>query len=42
MDAEIVRANAEELGHAALHLPDIVEGWRFTALAIRETYDGSF
>lgn len=42
MEAEIARANAEGMGHAVLHLPEIVEGWRFTALAIRETYDGTF
>lgn len=42
MEAEFARSNAEGMGFAVLDLPQIAEGWRFTALAIRETYDGEF
>lgn len=42
MKAEVARSNAIGMGHTALHLPTIAEEWRFTALAIHETYDGEF
>jgi hypothetical protein len=42
LEVEFSRANDDGLGHASLHLPAIIEGWRFTARAISETYDGRF
>lgn len=42
MEVEISHANETGMGHAALHLPAVVEGWNFTAQAIAETYDGEF
>ncbi|MHA7262460.1 hypothetical protein ACX80W_04545 [Arthrobacter sp. TMN-37] len=42
MEIELSRADEDGLGHAALHLPAVIEGWRFTAQAISETYDGEF
>ncbi|WP_211883001.1 hypothetical protein [Pseudarthrobacter albicanus] len=42
MQAEIDHANAEGRGFSVLDLPAVVEGWKFTALARRESYDGGF
>ena len=42
MEVELSRADEDGRGHAALHLPAVIEGWRFTAQAISETYDGRF
>ncbi len=42
MEDEITNANRAGIGHTVLHLPAVVEGWRFTATAISETYDGEY
>jgi hypothetical protein len=33
---------AKRARHAAVDHSDIAKGWRFTALAVAETYDGEF
>lgn len=44
IDAELEFAKRAGKGHEAsvLELGDIAKGWRFTAIAVAESYDGEY